>query len=363
MQAAMQSKLSQYPVNVNTSVNNAAAQLARNAACGDVRDTNGRMTDMMGGFSKALYTAVGQPTINARTDTANVATQATTGKPGQTATQAQINAASSDARGIGNVPAGQGSKNTGSKCDTPTGQPSKNTDAKCDTPPNQSGKKTDPKCDTPPNQNGKNTDDKHTTPPNQNCKTSTDTCNDASKTPPRRDADCKDNPTTHWTDSGVCDNKASVDLGNYTLAFNKCDSSMTMINSKNGDTTTVWGDPHLSQHAGTSSASVGMFNGPMTFMLPDDTKVTVGIEAVKNNAALSYANTVTITHGNDAYRVSGLSEQNSAGLSIQRSNDGRRLDAATPDGYTVLAKRDGSGWIDPVSGKQPTAADLAKAKG
>ncbi|MFL9994460.1 DUF1521 domain-containing protein [Paraburkholderia sediminicola] len=180
----------------------------------------------------------------------------------------------------------------------------------------------------------------------------------------RNDCGCHDSGRsnqTQWSNTEVSNNKAGVDLGNYKLDFDKSDSSMTMTNKNTGDTTKIWGDPHLDQHANSANKSSAMFNGPMTFQLPDNTKVTVGTQPAANNKSVSYADQVTVTRGNQAYQVTGLSEQNKAGLSVQKSRDGRALDAATPDGYTVVAARDGSGWIDPKTGKQPTASDLKKA--
>ncbi|ANB71917.1 hypothetical protein AYM40_05665 [Paraburkholderia phytofirmans OLGA172] len=187
---------------------------------------------------------------------------------------------------------------------------------------------------------------------------------DSVRSSSRNDCGCHDSGRanqTQWSNTQVNNNKASINLGDYKLDFDKSDSSMTMTNAKSGDTTKVWGDPHLDQHANSASKSTAMFNGPMTFQLPDNTKVTVGTQPAANNKSVSYADQVTITRGNQAYQVSGLSQENKAGLSVQKSRDGRALDAAAPDGYTVVAARDGSGWIDPTTGKQPTANDLKKA--
>jgi hypothetical protein len=175
-------------------------------------------------------------------------------------------------------------------------------------------------------------------------------CNDAGKS-----------SQTQWSNTAVSNNKASINLGDYKLDFNKSDSSMTMTNAKTGDTTKVWGDPHLTQHENGANKSTAMFNGPMTFMLPDNTKVTVGTQPGANNKSVSYADQVTISRGNQAYQVTGLSQENKAGLNVQKSNDGRALDAAAPDGYTIQAARNGSGWVDPTTGKEPTAADIRKA--
>jgi len=187
---------------------------------------------------------------------------------------------------------------------------------------------------------------------------------DSVRSSSRNDCGCHDSGRsnqTQWSNTQVSNNKASINLGDYKLDFDKSHSSMTVTNTKTGDTTKVRGDPHLDQHLNSASKSTGTFNGPMTFVLPDNTKVTVGTQAGAKNKSVSYADQVTITRGNQAYQVTGLSQENKAGLSVQKSRDGRALDAAAPDGYTVVAARDGSGWIDPKTGKQPTAHDLKKA--
>ncbi len=165
---------------------------------------------------------------------------------------------------------------------------------------------------------------------------------------------------SNWSNTQVNNNKASVDLGKYQLDFDKKDSSINMRDKATGDTTKIWGDPHIDMHDGTADKKSGMFNGPLTFNLPDHTKVTVGTKS-SGNAAVSYADQVTITRGNDAYQVNGLSEKNSSGLTVDRSHNGRALDAATPDGYSLVANRNGKGWIDPATGKEPTAADFKRA--
>ncbi|MGX6999189.1 DUF1521 domain-containing protein [Caballeronia sp. KNU42] len=209
---------------------------------------------------------------------------------------------------------------------------------------------------------GKDAGKNNPTPSRNDC-SSKDPCKNNS-TPSRNDCGGKDagkNNSTEWTNTAVCNNKTSINLGNYTLDFNKADSSMVMTNTKSGDITKIWGDPHITQHENAANSSTAMFNGPMTFMLPDNTKVTVSTQAAANNKNISFADQVTITHGKQAYQVTGLSEQDAAGLNVQKSKNGRALDAATPDGYTVLAARNGSGWIDPVTGKEPTAANISKA--
>jgi len=156
-----------------------------------------------------------------------------------------------------------------------------------------------------------------------------------------------------WTNTQVANNNASIDLGDYDIGLSKSNSSISLTNEKTGDTTQIWGDPHI-----TTDGTTGMFNGSMTFDLPGNTKVTVGTQA---QGSVSYADQVTITQGNNAYVVNGLSQNDSNPLTVERSNNGRQLDQQTADGFTLVANRSGTGWIDPQTGVAPTAADFSKA--
>lgn len=176
------------------------------------------------------------------------------------------------------------------------------------------------------------------------------------------DCGCKDSSSTtqsQWSSTAVSKNKTSIDLGDYKLDFSKSNSSMTVTNKATGDKTEVWADPHLTLHKDGANSSTAKFNGNMTFELPDNTRITVGTQAGAKDKSVSYADQVTITRGDQAYQVTGLSQQDKAGLSVQKSNDGRALATATPDGYILEAARNGSGWIDPTTGKEPTANDVA----
>ncbi|WP_168661149.1 DUF1521 domain-containing protein [Paraburkholderia sp. SG-MS1] len=155
-----------------------------------------------------------------------------------------------------------------------------------------------------------------------------------------------------WCNTQVQNNKASLDIGNYTVDLNKSDSSLLLTNKQTGSTTKISGDPHIDTN-GTS----GTFKGSLTFDLPGHTKVTVGTQA---QGAVSYADQVTITQGNKAYVVNGLSQIDSSPLTVQSSRNGRQLDRQTPDGYTLVANSSGTGWIDPQTGHAPTAADFSK---
>ncbi|MFL9961116.1 DUF1521 domain-containing protein [Paraburkholderia sediminicola] len=162
---------------------------------------------------------------------------------------------------------------------------------------------------------------------------------------------CSDQQS-NWSNTQVQNNKASIDLGNYSIDLNKSNSSLLLTDKQTGSTTKISGDPHID-----TDGTAGTFKGSLTFDLPDHTKVTVGTQAL---GSVSYADQVTITQGNKAYVVNGLSQIDSNPLTVESSHNGRQLDQQTPDGYTLAANSAGTGWIDPQTGRAPTAADFSK---
>jgi|GEM_PF-1314623 len=162
-----------------------------------------------------------------------------------------------------------------------------------------------------------------------------------------------------WSDSGVNDNKASIYLGNYILKFNKSDSSMVLIDTRTGTQTRIWGDPHIDLNSGSANQTSGMFHGPLTFNLPNHTRVSVGTQP-SGDSNVSYANDVTVTQGNRAYAVHGLSQKDSAPLTVQRSLDGFALARQTPrDSMNLISSPSGTGWIDAATHAPVKASDFA----
>lgn len=162
----------------------------------------------------------------------------------------------------------------------------------------------------------------------------------------------------NWSDTGVKDGKLSIDQGLYKLDFDKSNSSMTMTDKKTGIATKLWGDPHITLNAGTNSSTSGMFNGPMTFELPDHTSVAVATTPAKSGN-VSYSSKVTITRGNQAYVVSGLNQEDSAPLNVQRSRDGFSLSNQTSaDAVHLTSAAGGTGWINDQTHQAVAASDF-----
>lgn len=160
-----------------------------------------------------------------------------------------------------------------------------------------------------------------------------------------------------WSDTGVSDNKGSIDLGQFKIDLDKSNSSMLLTDKANNIATRLWGDPHIDFNSGSDSQTSGMFNGSMTFDLPDNT--TIGVHTQPSDGGVSYADGLTITRGNQAYSVTGLSEKNPAGLSVQKSNGFAELQNLPQDGPRLMATGSGTGWVNEQSHQMARASDFS----
>lgn len=161
-------------------------------------------------------------------------------------------------------------------------------------------------------------------------------------------------PTQTWTAS-VNGSTADIDLGNgYTLQVNEYNSELTIVNQQTGEKTRIWGDPHVEidgQHAYD-------FYGTTTFQLEDGTKITINTEPWNGNPNAYVASQVTVTQGNQALVINGISQNQIGDLSVSLSNNGRQVDAQTQDGYVLNENANGAGWLSFKTGKVATQADL-----
>jgi hypothetical protein len=168
---------------------------------------------------------------------------------------------------------------------------------------------------------------------------------------------CPYPPQSNWTDTGVSNGKSSIDLGQYKVDLNKGDSSITLTDKNNNTSTKVWGDPHIDFNANSGNKTSGMFNGSLTFDLPDNT--TIGIRTQPGSGgSVSYADSMTIARGRDAYTVTGLSEQNSAPLNVQRSNGFAASRDLPQDGPRLMSTSTGTGWINEQTHQMAKASDF-----
>lgn len=157
-----------------------------------------------------------------------------------------------------------------------------------------------------------------------------------------------------WEAQMGAQGRASLDLGDgYTLNFNEHNSEITIKNSNTGEETRIWGDPHVEidgKHAFD-------FWGTTTFTLDNGTKITINTEQWGGNPDAYVASQVVITKGDQAVTVNGISQNTIGDLSITMSQNGRALDRATRDGYTLHENASGAGWRTEI-GTIATQADL-----
>ncbi|SFJ64388.1 protein of unknown function [Sphingomonas sp. NFR04] len=151
-------------------------------------------------------------------------------------------------------------------------------------------------------------------------------------------------------------NTARVDLGDgYHLAIDERNSEMTIVNDATGQSTRVWGDPHVD----VNGKHQFDFYGTTTFELANGTKITVNTEQAKSNPNVYFASQVVVTRGANAVVIDGISQQQQGDLAVSVSTDGYALDAANRDGFTV--QEAAGGWQTELGATVTQAdADLTK---
>lgn len=162
-------------------------------------------------------------------------------------------------------------------------------------------------------------------------------------------------PQAQWTATSGADGQADIDLGDgYSLSLNEANSEINIVNANTGETTQIWGDPHVN----VDGQHVFDFSGTTTFELANGTKITINTEQYAQNPNAYVASQLTITKGAQSIVVDGISQNQLGDLSISMGNDGYALDAATRDGFVLEENGEGSGWLSSYTGEVATQADL-----
>ena len=153
--------------------------------------------------------------------------------------------------------------------------------------------------------------------------------------------------------------KGNVDLGDgYSLELNENNSEITVRNANTGETTKIWGDPHVD----VDGKHAFDFWGTTTFTLGNGAKITINTEPFAGNPNAFVASQVVITKGEQSVTVNGISQNATGDLSVTMGNNGRALDAATRDGYALTENKAGAGWLAQGGGHVATQADLDATK-
>lgn len=157
-------------------------------------------------------------------------------------------------------------------------------------------------------------------------------------------------PVANWTVQTTGRSTANIDLvDGYKLQIDERNSQMTILNEKTGQTTRVWGDPHVE----VDGQQKFDFWGTTTFTLDNGTKLTINTEQWNGNPNAYVASQVVITRGDNAIVVDGISQNAIGDLSITSSANGQALDAAHRDGFTIHEQAGSTGW-ETEGGRQVT---------
>lgn len=145
--------------------------------------------------------------------------------------------------------------------------------------------------------------------------------------------------TAGFTAQVTGQNTAKVDLGDgYHLEIDERNSEMKIVNDATGESTRVWGDPHVE----VNGKHQFDFYGTTTFELANGTKLTINTEQAAGNPNVYLASQVVVTRGDNAVVIDGISQNKLGDLSVSVSTNGRALDEATRDGFTV--HENAAGW-------------------
>lgn len=162
-------------------------------------------------------------------------------------------------------------------------------------------------------------------------------------------------PVAQWGAQTTGRHTANVDLGDgYTLKIDERQSEMSIFNANTGETTRIWGDPHVD----VDGKRAFDFWGTTTFTLENGTKLTINTEQFGKNPNEYVSSQVVITKGDQAMVIDGVSQNQLGDLSISMSNNGQLIDAMHRDGFVLQENATGTGWRSEWTGDIATQKDL-----
>lgn len=147
------------------------------------------------------------------------------------------------------------------------------------------------------------------------------------------------NENTWSVDHGKDPKEIALDNG-YKIQIHGKDESWSIVDA-NGNSTKVWGDPHVSE--GDKDGNMNWdFQKDATFVLEDGTKITCKCKDKGRADKNVYSNELIITKGNQSIKVTGIADNKP-----QIGNptlDGAAVDAATNDGYVFKMGDQADDW-------------------
>jgi hypothetical protein len=123
--------------------------------------------------------------------------------------------------------------------------------------------------------------------------------------------------------------RVAFDLNDgYSLSIDESKSAFTVANAAGKETVQVWGAAKLA----LDGTTLGGFAGTTSLMLGNGTKITMETLPETKSADVFHLDRLTVTQGEKAVIVSGVSQVTSGDLIITQSNSGDTVDDQTRDG-------------------------------
>jgi hypothetical protein len=145
---------------------------------------------------------------------------------------------------------------------------------------------------------------------------------------------------------------ASIRLDNgFRLDIDESRSQIRIVNTNNGETTTIWGDPHVDWNG--AAGEEGRFFGNMSFVLADDTKITINTVPANASRSAWLAENVVVTKGDQSLIIDGIAQTTRGDLRVWQGMNGQALDRLVGDGrLTVHENAHGVGWTTEQGGNR-----------
>ncbi|MHC9544273.1 MAG: DUF1521 domain-containing protein [Vulcanimicrobiota bacterium] len=123
--------------------------------------------------------------------------------------------------------------------------------------------------------------------------------------------------------------------GGYEIKYDSANSTATITDSKSGESSTIWGDPHVSESDG---GSWEWQSETSSYVLPDGTKITM------NSTGGDSSNGYGTLESMDIYSGQGRTHINSSADGTTLAGDRRQADNAQSDGDLYIGNLQANGW-------------------
>jgi hypothetical protein len=150
--------------------------------------------------------------------------------------------------------------------------------------------------------------------------------------------------------------RAIITAGPFTITMDETHQSVSITHTASGETTKIWGDPHVDLHSQTGQGlQVDWdFKRDLTFKIPAEItgtyelKIQIKTTFDPNSPDRpTFSDGVVVNYGDDAVRVDGIYSCNQ-GLAVHPIRDDASvsadMDGAQADGTIITAKATGGRW-------------------